>query len=542
MFDTSKLSCKKKRFEVGLSSPSFSSGYSDFKSYLLTQSLNKSAKAKKKVFYVAKKLDEEQLVAASKPSVSLPFIPSSLINPKTSNLPATRTDNEIGKSDENCHTFSQSSQLRSIFSSCNSPECSATGPLYNKDGTVIKRTIVGSPDLFESKEKKKSTLISKIGASGTKSPPAKAAQGQLQRQSSVSSHKSGELSASNQPHQQAQKSLVQKNRNQLLLELDLIKKRIQADREIRQRVIARLPLEDRLKYLQQEKCLEQYEQKQDAWFRFVEQSSQRLRRDISVPLILSGDSYRFKKESTDIFDYNKNDFEKYGSKVWLMTLRRSQQEGECDEAPQQLMVLGDIPDAFRNSQITHTRKNCEIIRRPFLTDLLHKKTSTDQSMYSVPSQQSKSFRCTSSSVIPSFIKEDEYYVRRLNEVKQEVKRLMPLQQQQVEFDSLCVSTPQPPAPLLRKADASASAPPLPAGLGGRAGEAAVQRASRPLPARRRCLLIKAICSASDHNALTHMANNCAFTQVMGQSQLQREAEVVNQMSPNDSFAYKLPEI
>ena len=39
-----------------------------------------------------------------------------------------------------------------------------------------------------------------------------------------------------------------------------------------------------------------------------------------------------------------------------------------------ITLLEDVPDAFSNPNELHHKKNCEIIRKPFLTDLSYKST------------------------------------------------------------------------------------------------------------------------------------------------------------------------
>ncbi|KAL4444811.1 hypothetical protein ABPG74_016019 [Tetrahymena malaccensis] len=302
------------------------------------------------------------------------------------------------------------------------PQIGDNGPKFDKNGKIIPRSIVGKPEWF----------IKNQGSKLTKEDlsiftPKR--QRQLTTQSI--SVKSRSLNKSNLKNALKIQQEVKITKYQLEKQLEAIRERIKHNIEVENKIVQQLKTTDKLRYTQQTRNLEKFNQIEKEWMNFIEFSSSKMHRDYTQSQLLQQDGFRQKKEMTDVFETAKGAFDLFGSRVWYMNLRNSQEDQQLnpDEGDYKdiiksksqvnmnpLVVLEDMPLAFNRALPQGmVKKQLEIVRKPLATSLNQSlKMSKSISQYSLNQSKitNKPFQSFDSL---------QYYNQRLSNLRDDMK-------------------------------------------------------------------------------------------------------------------------
>jgi hypothetical protein len=122
-----------------------------------------------------------------------------------------------------------------------------------------------------------------------------------------------------------------------------------------------MPVGDKLRFSKDGRCLDSFQEALSKWDEIILANNRKIGRDPGQSVAHRAEDYRRKKEVADAFDAIKNDYEKYGSIYWFMTLRK---DDEAAIEKMQPYVSKDFPDAFSNTFIDKGASYVEIIRKP----------------------------------------------------------------------------------------------------------------------------------------------------------------------------------
>ncbi|KAL4493645.1 hypothetical protein ABPG72_004138 [Tetrahymena utriculariae] len=320
------------------------------------------------------------------------------------------------------------------------PQIGDNGPKFDKNGKIIPRSIVGKPEWF----------IKNQGSKLTKEDlniftPKR--QRQLTTQSI--SVKSRSLNKSNLKNALKIQQEVKITKYQLEKQLEAIRERIKHNVEVENKVVSQLKTTEKLRYTQQTRNLEKFNQIEKQWMNFIEFSSSKMHRDYTQSQLLQQDGFRQKKEMTDVFETVKGAFDLFGSRVWYMNLRNAQEEQKLnpDEGDYKdmiksksqvnmnpLVVLEDMPLAFNRALPQGmVKKQLEIVRKPLATSLNQSlKMSKSISQYSLNQSKitNKPFQSFDSL---------QYYNQRLSNLRDDMKfHKKILIDQNLELDNLII--------------------------------------------------------------------------------------------------------
>ncbi|EAR96224.1 hypothetical protein TTHERM_00130010 (macronuclear) [Tetrahymena thermophila SB210] len=240
------------------------------------------------------------------------------------------------------------------------------GPRYDEIGNIISRSLVGKPDWFQKKDGQflDQERLKEIGGNKKNS--------QIKKQNSFST-----LSKQKSDN----KSKI-KNRNltnkmtkrQLLDQIDVIKQRISFNQKQEELDIQQLQIDQKMQQTRDIRIMQKHEDNEQFWQKFIEKTSDQLNRDFSYSQLIRSDYYKNMREATEVFSICKSDLERYGSKLWEMTLRKRQSRklnlyNDLDkQEPADLIITQDLPQAFQCSSLTGERKVLQFSRKPLITD------------------------------------------------------------------------------------------------------------------------------------------------------------------------------
>ncbi|KAL4504318.1 hypothetical protein ABPG72_021156 [Tetrahymena utriculariae] len=240
------------------------------------------------------------------------------------------------------------------------------GPRYDELGNIISRSLVGKPDWFQKKDGQflDQERLKEIAGNKKNS--------QIKKQNSFST-----LSKQKSDN----KSKI-KNRNltnkmtkrQLLDQIDVIKQRINFNQKQEEIDVQQLQIDQKMQQTRDIRIMQKHEDNEQFWQKFIEKTSDQLNRDYSYSQLIRSDYYKNMREATEVFSVCKSDLEKYGSKLWEMTLRKRQPKklnlyNDFDkQEPVDLIITHDLPQAFQCSSLAGEKKILQFSRKPLITD------------------------------------------------------------------------------------------------------------------------------------------------------------------------------
>ncbi|KAL4459298.1 hypothetical protein ABPG74_017911 [Tetrahymena malaccensis] len=240
------------------------------------------------------------------------------------------------------------------------------GPRYDELGNIVSRSLVGRPDWFQKKDGQFLDQERLKEIAGTKK------NSQIKKQNSFST-----LSKQKSDN----KSKI-KNRNltnkmtkrQLLDQIDVIKQRISFNQKQEEIDVQQLQIDQKMFQTRDIRIMQKHEDNEQFWQKFIEKTSDQLNRDYSYSQLIRSDYYKNMREATEVFSICKSDLERYGSKLWEMTLRKRSSKklnlhNDCEKQESaDLIITHDLPQAFQYSSLTGERKILQFSRKPLITD------------------------------------------------------------------------------------------------------------------------------------------------------------------------------
>lgn len=122
-----------------------------------------------------------------------------------------------------------------------------------------------------------------------------------------------------------------RTKNQILDEIDSIKARLEVNRAREMSECESLPEMTRREFVRQEAIFEKHQENEEQWNVFVTKASSALEREAGYSQLCRAEAYRSRLEAAQTFDVLKSDFERFGTRVWYMTLRKSGQAQSFEE-------------------------------------------------------------------------------------------------------------------------------------------------------------------------------------------------------------------
>ena len=345
------------------------------------------------------------------------------------------------------------------------------GPKYDRHGGIVPYSLAGRVEWFErNKDQTKITdLINRLEHRTVSNSQQLAAQG-------PNYNRTGKKNQSLIDNQSTKSKLKEQKgimrffskgnnvftREQALKEIEKIRRRIADNVEAQKAEVRRLPIKDQIQQTKEERILDKHRENEQFWRNFVVEASGKLERDPSCSSLVQDQYFRATREAISIFDEVKNDYDRFGSSVWINTLRKNDSPAppsfEDDDAPtqprrlqkhQHINVYNDLPQAFQTAQIQGRAKNIEIIKKPTITDLRGSTISfpaisADTSSIAMPSLASQSvvsLNNASTRSLNAFRQQREknqYYNQRYKQIEPLLEEFRELINQQDEFEHLAV--------------------------------------------------------------------------------------------------------
>ncbi|CAK63604.1 unnamed protein product (macronuclear) [Paramecium tetraurelia] len=316
----------------------------------------------------------------------------------------------------------QTQSDRNIFQEINDEFNIDKGPKYNQKGEIIKHSIIGKPDWFnKTKYGKKQTQFDEFNL---RQLPQKSQTriDQDQKSMAKSDVKSLQKGGGSGKFKKEKRDQLT-TKTQLLEELEKIKDRIELNKEIEQRKIKELQLVVRCNATKQERVMDKHTKMEQYWNDFTYKQANQLGRFPSDCQLIQAENYRTRLEAAAAFDALKTDYERFGPRVWQMTLRKPDQSNEMllklkdtqmiveNEIKYDFIVGSDLPNAFTESSVCGHKGGIEYYRKPnFLPD-------SSQLTFSSRFRKSTDSEMNQSSLPFKSFRSEEYLMKKIEKQK-----------------------------------------------------------------------------------------------------------------------------
>ncbi|KAM3133362.1 hypothetical protein pb186bvf_014523 [Paramecium bursaria] len=280
------------------------------------------------------------------------------------------------------------------------------GARFNPRGDIVKYSIVGKVDSYMKIKNGKQTKFDENTIS--KIPRSMVRIAEDQRSMPKSEIRSmTKLTSSGKIKKERRDQLTTKN--QLLEEIDRIRLRIEANKLIEERKIDQLQPTLKRFVTKESRVQEKHFETERQWNQFMIYQADHLKRDVSACQLIQAEVHRNKLEAAAAFEAIKTDYERFGPRVWQMTLRKGDQQAYQklklkdetvlveNEQKFDFIVGSDLPNAFTESSVCGHKGSIEYMRKPVFTQ---------ESEMSVTSLPFKSFRS------------DEYLLKKIDKQKE----------------------------------------------------------------------------------------------------------------------------
>jgi len=244
------------------------------------------------------------------------------------------------------------------------------GPNFNRDGQIIKHSIIGSSENFERYQRslKRLTIRESVILSAQELPNFERGATRILKQSGTILERN--LSPNSQLTQSGLQSKkqgaferkkevkeVKMAKEDLYSKLDDLRKSQKKFYQEDLSKLRNLPLGDKLHHTKQSRCLEKYENTINSWNTTISSIGQRIKRPANKSVMMRADDFRRKVEEAEIFDLAQTGAERLGSSYWSASLRNP----EIDANP---VSRGHM--RFKSSEdLRPLTTTIETIRRPF---------------------------------------------------------------------------------------------------------------------------------------------------------------------------------
>ena len=239
------------------------------------------------------------------------------------------------------------------------------GPRFDNNGVVISHSIVGKIDSFMTnyvKDDKKNSL-SRIESNSNKlkapNNERKPKVSTLIDDSLLSNEKRSSLLKPGGPMKKNPK--VRLTKSDLLADLNQSIERHNKAMQDDLQTINSLETSDKLYITKQTRILKLFDKYENKWKNQSEFTEKKIQRKHEESVIKNAELYRPKQEAADAFQMTQSDFEKYGDKVWYMTLRLY---GINRNEAKKVLYINDLPDGFKKAIIEKRSQFIEKIRKP----------------------------------------------------------------------------------------------------------------------------------------------------------------------------------
>ena len=236
------------------------------------------------------------------------------------------------------------------------------GPRFDHNGIVIPHSIVGKVDSFMTQYQKqepsktkdsKNLLNSKTIEKKLKNlvPP--------ENEMATNPEKRNSLLKQGGPIKKPQK--VKLTKMDLLADLNLsIERHNKADKDYLD-TINKLETSDKLYLTKQTRILNLFKKYENKWKMQLEMNKNKIKRKDEDSVVKNAELYRPKQEAAEAFSLTQSDFEKYGDKVWYMTLRLYNVDPNDIK---KILYINDLPDGFKKAIVEKRSTFIEKIRKP----------------------------------------------------------------------------------------------------------------------------------------------------------------------------------
>lgn len=255
------------------------------------------------------------------------------------------------------------------------------GPRFDNNGLVIAHSIVGKPEAFmthysredkksqyshtriESKEGKNLAMDARKNEKKMKSPKTNEENPLIFNDKvMVAEKRSSLLKPSGNPVRKPPKNRF--NVKDLLADLNKsVERHEKANLEDLQ-TINSLETSDKLYLTKQSRILDLYSRYETRWGQQLGLMSRKLKRKPESSVLNHADLYRPRQETAEAFQNTLSDYEKYGDRVWYMTLRLY---GVDPNEMKKVLYINDLPDGFKRAIVEKRSNIIEKIRKPNTT-------------------------------------------------------------------------------------------------------------------------------------------------------------------------------
>ena len=259
------------------------------------------------------------------------------------------------------------------------------GPRFNNEGKVIKRSILGNPEVFAKMQsilfkgteqpivvKDRKTSIMRGSTIKDKTVP-----NQINKSyTSLNSMSSIDETNENKKKKAPQSTIsTKKNDNEpgkshyatrigkdeLVQDIEKAEQRQITNTMNDKLLLKTLPPQEKRFFTKEQRILDKFNKTQELWEKKAQIVAKKCNRKVETCVMSQTDEYRLKLETAQTLDLLKNDDEKYGNKYWYITLR---------DYPKDLRPETDT--VFKKSRVNFNRNNLEIVRKN--EDLGHHKS------------------------------------------------------------------------------------------------------------------------------------------------------------------------
>lgn len=283
----------------------------------------------------------------------------------------------------NILSFSQKNQASNLFKTLPSQNPADFkqfnfGPRFDNNGLVIPHSIVGKPDVFmnhysredkksvyshtriESKDGKSLVIDAKKNEKKMKSPKTNEENALIFSDKVVKGEKrSSLLKPTGAPARKPQKNKL--NIQDLLADLNKSVERHQKASLEDLQTINNLETSDKLYLTKQSRILDLYSSYETRWGQQLGLVSRKIKRKPEFSVVNQADLYRPRQETAEAFQNTLSDYEKYGDRVWYMTLRLY---GVDPNEMKKVLYINDLPDGFKRAIVEKRSNIIEKIRKP----------------------------------------------------------------------------------------------------------------------------------------------------------------------------------
>jgi len=324
---------------------------------------------------------------SSPPQLSLSFDnPYSFIENKTSNtrrhfllskkirtMP-TKTLEDIHEIDENLPSI-KSTDDSNLFKEISQPNPLTKdftqfnfGPRFDTNGVVLSHSIVGKVDSFMSQHIKQGASHYRMESKTFMADGKKTNANEKKFKNStlgidesviINAEKRSSLLKPVGPAKKPQK--VKLTKIDLLADLNLSIERHNKAKQDDIETINKLETSDKLYMTKQTRILNLFTKYESKWKNQMNLTKKKIHRKQEDSVVKNADLYRPKQEAAEAFLMTLSDYEKYGDRVWYMTLRLYNVD---PNDVKKVLYINDLPDGFKRAIVERRSNVIEKIRKP----------------------------------------------------------------------------------------------------------------------------------------------------------------------------------